>query len=380
MKFTVILVLVLFCSGPGNLVFGQSRNAEAEIQRIMTEHSVIGLSVVVVKDEKIFYKKAFGSKDLEGSLALQEDDIFRIASISKSFLATAIMQMVEEKKLSLDNDIGDLVGFPVRNPRYPDKVITVRMALSHTSSINDSQGYFNFDVINPEKNQDWQKCYNDYAPGNGYQYCNLNFNMLGAVVERLSGNRFDVHIKQRVLQPLGLYGGYCIDSLDAERFVTLYAFDSASGFQASPMAYAPRREEIAGYVLGYSTPVFSPTGGMKISAPDLARWMIMHMNRGRYGDVRLISKRSSGLMQKPVAKEEGYGLALTRIDDLIPGKVMHGHTGNAYGLYSAMFFQPKEKFGFVVITNGCDPAFTGEINTVLRETILTLHRNFVKAE
>ena len=112
----------------------------------------MGLSVVVVKDGRLIYTKAFGLKDVERGTPLDENDLFRIASISKSFSATSIMQLVEAKKISLDDDFGDLVGFRVRNPKYPGKVITLRMVLSHTSSVNDSQGYFNLDVINPDKN------------------------------------------------------------------------------------------------------------------------------------------------------------------------------------------------------------------------------------
>ena len=358
--------------------FCQNGNAEAELLEIMRQHEAVGLSVVVVRDGNTLYSEAFGLKDIEHKTPLTEKDIFRIASISKSFSATAMMQLVENKKVSLDDDFSKLVGFRIRNPKFPDKVITLKMILSHTSSINDSQGYFNLDVINPAKNPDWAKCYNDYAPGGGYQYCNLNFNMVGTVIERLTGERFDIHIKRAILQPLDLYGGYCIDSLYSDLFTTLYEYDSSGVFKPSPMAYAPRREEISNYVMGYSTPIFSPTGGMKISASDLARYMIMHMNYGEANGVRIISRRSSRLMQKPIAKEEGYGLALMNVDDLIEGKVMTGHTGSAYGLYSAMFFQPKDKFGFVVITNGCNPAHSEGMNNLLRATLKCLYKNFIK--
>jgi CubicO group peptidase (beta-lactamase class C family) len=144
------------------------------------------------------------------------------------------------------------------------------------------------------------------------------------------------------------------------------------------MAYAPRREEIQNYVMGYSTPVFSPTGGMKISATDLAKYMIMHMNKGEYKGIRIISKKSAKLMQTKISEEEGYGMAIMNVDNMIPGKMMRGHTGSAYGLYSAMFFQPKEKFGIVVITNGCSPVYTDGFNDVLRVTINTLYTNFIK--
>ncbi len=88
------------------------------------------------------------------------------------------------------------------------------MVLSHRSGINDSQGYFTLDAINPAKNPDWAKCYNDYEPGKGYRYCNLNYNMVGTIIEKISGERFDQYVKHHILDPLGLYGGYCVDSLD----------------------------------------------------------------------------------------------------------------------------------------------------------------------
>ena len=370
--FFLASVLVLFAMHG----HAQEQKVESDIRQVMDKYEVIGLSVVVVRKGEIHYSKAFGMKHVESETPLREKDLFRIASISKSFSATAMMQLVEEGKVSLDDDFSDLVGFKVRNPKYPGKVITLKMVLSHTSSINDSQGYFNFDVINPSKNRDWAKCYNEYAPGAGYQYCNLNFNMVGAVIERLSGERFDTHIKKRILTPLGLYGGYCVDSLDNSLFTTLYAYDS-SGFEPSPMAYASRKDEMANYVMGYTTPIFSPTGGMKISARDLAKYMIMHMNLGKYDSVQIISRKSARQMQRVVWKEEGYGLALWRDEKLIPGEVMRGHTGNAYGLHSAMFFHPRKRFGFVVITNGCKPSYVDDMNTVLRDAIKVLYENFI---
>ena len=370
------IIFLLSCSLS---VFAQNEKAEADLREIMKKLDVVGLSVAVVKKGDIIYSNSFGLKDIDTKAPLSDSDIFRIASISKSFSATSIMQLREAGKLSLDDDFSDLVGFKIRNPKFPEKVITLRMIMSHTSSINDSQGYFTLDAINPSKNPDWAKCYSDYAPGEGYKYCNLNYNMVGTVIEKLSGERFDNYVKNHILNPLGLYGGYNVDSLDANRFATLHEYDATTKtFKPSPAAYNPRREEIRNYVMGYSTPIFSPTGGMKISATDLAKYMSMHMNMGKYKGKRIMSKKSAKLMQTKVADEEGYALALTNLDDLIPGKMMVGHTGSAYGLYSAMFFHPKEKFGIVVITNGCNPTYTKGINDVLRAGVNSLYENFIR--
>lgn len=358
--------------------YSQADKAEAGIRKIMEEAPVTGLSVAVVKNNRIIYTHAFGVKDRETNTPLTTDCLFRIASISKSFSATSIMQLVEKKKLSLDDDVSDLMGFKIRNPKFPETVITLRLLLSHLSSINDSQGYFTLDAINPEKNKDWAKCYNNYEPGKGYQYCNLNFNMVGTIIEKYSGERFDQYVKHHILDPLGLYGGYCVDSLDKSRFASLYEYNGDSmRFFPSPNAYNPRSAEIAAYTMGYSTPIFSPTGGMKISAPDLARYMMMHMNLGKYKGKRIISKKSARAMQTPYSEKEGYGFAIMNSTKLIPGKHMTGHTGSAYGLYSAMFFNPNEKFGIVVISNGCDIKYSEGFNTVIRKVVNVLYESLI---
>lgn len=359
--------------------FCQPLTAEADLKNIMKQLNVVGLSVAVVKGDDIIYANAFGLKDIATNTPLASKDLFRIASISKSFSATSVMQLVEAGKLSLDDDVSNLVGFTIRNPKFPETIITLKMLMSHTSSLNDSQGYFSLDVINPGKSETTAKCYNDYQPGKGYQYCNLNFNLVGTIIEKISGERFDTYVKHHILDPLHLYGGYCVDSLDNSLFAPLYEYDSTTKkFTPAVGAYAPRREELKNYVMGYSTPVFSPTGGMKISAVDLAKYMTMHMNRGKYKGVRIISKKSSKLMQTKISNEEGYGLAIMNLDNLIPGKVMTGHTGVAYGLFSAMFFDRKEKFGFVVITNGTSAGETDNINQVIKETINSLYNHFIK--
>ncbi len=382
-KLIPFLFLLCFC----NLItiaqttsdLFQATKAEIGFEKIMQEEKVVGFSVAVVKNNKIVYTHSFGMQDIEKNIPLTDNAIFRIASISKSFTATSIMQLVEAGKISLDDDFSKLVGFQVRNPKFPSTAITLRMVLSHTSSINDSEGYFTLDAINPAKNPNYAKCYNNYEPGKGYVYCNLNFNMTGAVIERVSGERFDLYVKHHILDPLGLYAGYCVDSLDKTRFATLYEYDKdAAKFVAQPTAYNPRSEEIKNHILGETTPVFSPTGGMKISAKDLAKYMIMHARNGKFKGGRIISKKSSMEMQTKLSNEENYGLALETTSKLIPGETMCGHTGSAYGLYSAMFFNVKKKFGIVVICNGCGSTYDSGFNTVIKKAVNNLYDSFIK--
>ncbi len=371
-----ICVLLCICA----LCFAQNEKTELRIDSVMKQYEMVGLSVAVVKKGNIIYMHSFGLKNIETQTPLTNDDIFRIASVSKSFSATAIMQLVEAKKLSLNDDVSKLIGFTVRNPNFPGKIITLKMLLSHTSSLNDTEGYFTLDSINPNKNSNWAKCYNNYAPGTNYEYCNLNYNMVGAIIERTSGERFDKYIKAHILDKLGLYGGYEVGALDSTKFVTLYVYDTtAKQYTASPGAYNPRKDEIANYIMGYSTPIFSPTGGMKISATDLAKYMSMHMYFGKYNGIRIISKKSAKTMQAKVSDGEGgYGLAIMTTDKLIPGKIMTGHSGDAYGLYSMMFFQRHDKFGIVAITNGCNIVSEDNLNEALKAVGNILYEEMIK--
>lgn len=365
----LFLVVNLFCI---------AQEPATVLKQIMEKYKAVGLAIVVVKDNHIVYDTAFGYKNVDEKALLTNKDIFRIASISKSFSATAIMQLVGQKKLSLKADVSKLVGFTVRNPKFPNQPITLEMLLSHRSSINDSRGYFTLDSLNPVTSINWQNSYSAYAPGSRYQYCNFNFNLIGAIIERVSGERFDQYIKTHILDPLGLYGGYDADNLDKSLFANLYEYDSASqNYNVATDAYASKEAQLKNYTLGYSTPIFSPTGGMKISATDLAKYMVMHMNFGKGNGKRIIPEKLSKLMQKPISHELGYAMAIMNFDDLVEGTHLTGHTGTAYGLYSAMFFNPQKKFGFVVITNGCNAGDVDAVNPISKDCLQYLYKTFI---
>ena len=358
-------------------IFAQSANDV--MQELMKETGSVGMSVAVVKKGKLIFTDAYGYRDLENEKLLDSKHIFRIASISKSFTATSIMQLVDAGKVNLDEDVSNLIGFTVRNPKFPDKIISLRLMLSHLSSINDNEGYFNLDVIDPNKNPNWMKAYSDYAPGDSFLYCNLNYNMIGAILERASQQRFDDYVIQQVLKPLSLYGGYDVTKLDSSRFAYIYEYNTDSKkYTRSAGAYAVRSELKDGYQLGRTTPVFSPTGGMKISAPDLAQYMMMHMRMGKYKGGKLFSKKNAILMQEPVSIKEPYGFALETSTTMIPGETLIGHTGVAYGLYSAMFFHPDKEYGIVVIINGCPPEYETGYNAVIRKAVNCLYATLIK--
>ncbi len=360
----------------------QEPGVEVRLDAIMKRYSAVGLAVAVVDDGKIVYENTLGYKDLETKTPWANGDVLRIASISKSFVATSIFQLVEAGKLSLDADVSNLMGFVVRNPKFPDTPITVRMLLSHTSSMSDANGYFTLDNLNRETSRTWEKAWNSYAPGSNYQYCNLGYNTLGAIVEKVSGERFDKYVYNHILQPLGLYANHNVHELDPAKLVGIYTYSSVNSSYSKSDAYPSIEEGLANYKMGYSTPLFSPTGGLKISVGGLAKVMQMHMNMGTLGDVKILSPESCELMQSEIVatnyEGERYGMAMLRTNDLLVGHRLVGHDGLALGAHTAMFWDKEQKWGFVVMTNGCNAKTDKVFANILCESVECLYSCFIK--
>lgn len=337
------------------------------IKAVMEEFQVVGLAAAAVKDGEIVYNKSFGYKNLEEKTPLANGDIVRIASVSKSFTATALMQYVDRGVISLDDDVSDLIGFKVRNPHHPDIPITLKMILSHTSSIKDKEDdYFTLDHINPATNGDCADSYFTYAPGEAYNYSNMAINLSGAILEKLSGVRFDNYIRDSIINKLGLYGGHNVDSLDASKFAMIYKKVDGE-WVMSDGPYKSRSEDMATYKIGYNAPIFSPTGGVKMSVEDLAKYMMMHMNDGELNGVRIISPESAKAMRTPVpfTKEGGvqntYCLGLGQLTGQVhdpkyqvPGTLI-GHSAGSYGLSGIMLWSPDDQWGVVAMATGLVP-------------------------
>ena len=335
---------------------------EAEVDEYREQVDNVGLSVVFIHDNEIAYVHHWGVKNLETGEPLTDSTLFRVASISKTFTATGVMQQVEQGVLSLQDDASDLLGYPLRHPDYPDVPITLEMLLSHTSSLNDDGGF------------------NAYAPGQGYQYCDRNFTLCGQILERTSGERFDDYIARHIIQPLGLHGSFCVDSLDRRLLASLYQWNGEEYLCTDGNAYAPRSEHLQRYTMGEDAWVFAPASGLKMSALDLARYVQMHMNYGATPDgVRILKEETSRNMQQPrsYVGNEHYGLGLLQNSTYGDSITLTGHLGGAWGMRGAIFFRPDEKYGFVILSNGAHNKAADDENMVHNDVIRMLMRCFI---
>lgn len=369
------IIVILLCS----VIFcltckGHEKNEvlNGRIQELMEESDAIGVSVIAVNKNKVCYQKTFGFNpdynDTTKRNPIRRKDVFRIASISKTFVATAVMQLVEKGQINLDDDINKYLSFKVRNLYYPEVPITVRMLLCHRSSITDYQygKYKNrLDMFKQGDVQDIEPFFEEYMPGAKYKYSNYGYNLLGAIIENVTHTRFDIYIEKNILKPLRIKGSYNVSKINHKRFVWAYSYDEQKKiYNKSPNMYKSFENEMNEYILGESTAVLSPCGGMKLTVPDLAKYMLMHMNYGKYKGKRILTKESEKELWKVSSNK--YGLGFMHSNFNIKNVDLIGHQGGAYGIHSTMFFNPEEKYGFIVICNGCNSGHTLDTQ-ILRE-------------
>jgi CubicO group peptidase (beta-lactamase class C family) len=334
---------------------------------------------------------AGGIADRRTGRKITPDDPIRVASVSKIATGLTVMRLVEQGKLDLDADVSEVLGWRLRNPAFPDRPISLRMLLSHTGSVCDNGENYVVRLgkaLQPQA-QDAGSFDPDHAPGTFFRYSNLNFGIVGSVVERATGERFDRVARRLVLEPLGLDAcfnwGTCSDAA-AARAVVLYdedgsvVLDDLQGrLPECPVFKEPGTPcRLASYQPGTNGALFSPQGGLRISAAGLTVIGRMLMNDGRHQGHSFLSPASVRVMIAPQwrydgrngATDEGfycsYGLAIHLIpapgavcrDDLMgSGRQMIGHAGEAYRVRSGLWFDPQRKTGiaFVAANNGKDP-------------------------
>ena len=124
-RFFLAIVAMIVLSSAGIPSLSREQRTSDAIKGVMDEFNAVGISAVVVKDGKIVYNETFGYKDWNAKTPLEKDDLMRIASISKSFTATSLLQLVDKGVISLNDDVSDLIGFKIRNPHHPDVPITL---------------------------------------------------------------------------------------------------------------------------------------------------------------------------------------------------------------------------------------------------------------
>ena len=235
---------------------------------------------------------AEGVADPQTGRRVTPDDPVRVASVSKMVVGIGVMKLVEKGKLDLTSDVSRWLGWSLRNPSFPDRPITLGMLLSHTSSVREHDDDYVIplgtslqSVMADPNNWDPQ-----HGPGDNYfRYTNLNFPIVGSIVEKVTGERFDIWMRKNVLEPMKLYSCYnwptCSDSTVA-RAVELdqngkRVKDDLHGHRPDCPVYVKDGEpcDLSLWKAGENGSLFAPQGGLRISARGLARiGRILHVD------------------------------------------------------------------------------------------------------
>jgi CubicO group peptidase (beta-lactamase class C family) len=266
---------------------------EAEI----AAHHAAGVVTLVLKDGKVVHHDAAGMADRERSVAMTEDHVFWIASMTKSISVTSIMTLVDEGKLKLDEPastwLPELKDVKLENGSAPARPITLRDLMSHTSGLA-------FPPRKPTDGAHSLKSYTNelvkaplaFEPGSNYEY-GFGITVAGRIAEIVSGKPFDVFLKERILDPLGMRDT---------------SFHPDDRLRARIARTYKTSEEGEGLALAYNTFVTpdaavrrmtEPSGGLFSTAADLAKFYQMILEGGMSGSKRIVSEASIAEMRKP---------------------------------------------------------------------------------
>lgn len=338
---------------------------------------LVGAQVSVMAGDCYQLDLAYGNASLEDNRKVMLDTVFRIASISKIVVAMAVLQLAEKDLISLDDDIGEILGFKIRNPRFPNDKITIKMLMTQTSSITDGYddenplydgiiaGYNGVNgktlpvtleqLLVPGSGKYYTDLtWSDAAPGCRFIYSNFGCGILACIVEAVTGMYFTDYAAQKILIPLGVDASFRASEIRNKAAIADLYYTAKDGryrlartgqsFIKSVYPRFPLKENYRG-----------PAGGLFISMRDLSKIARLLINDGVWGGVRILEKETVDLMLQLhwFGQNNSYkakGLQLKIMD--FAGRTFKGHTGSAYGVISYLFINREEKLGICFITNG----------------------------
>lgn len=345
---------------------------DEKIQYLMEKGDIPSLVAGIVVNNEVVWAKAYGDCDL--------DTVYAIGSITKPITATAVLQLYEQGLLDLDTDINEYLPFDVRHPQYPDIPVTIRMLLQHQSglgrNIKQHERYMDGKSLRDWASKHFGLEYEDapslepflkelvtpggayYSPdiwvhsppGTGYTYSNLGYDLLGYIVEQVSKTPFPVYAKEHIFEPLHMTktGVYAADFVDnAVPHERLYSLFSKTNV-----------------ILPLYDRTHVGAGGIRTTAPDLAQFLIAHMNQGHHPNgYQLLNPESVALMHGQAVSVfnqflmVGYGMGWEhRSSDPAPYFSLHGsqgHDGGTEGYMCHMWMVETENssYGIVILTN-----------------------------
>ena len=322
---------------------------DEELGREMEKYHIAGAAVSVVKDGKLFFAKGYGDADIENDIPIDpEQTVFHVGSVGKLFTWTAVMQLAEQGKLDLDADINTYLDFRIPDT-YPQP-ITLKHLMTHTSGFEER--WLDSVVSDPSEMvpaREWLVSYMPsrvHPPGEVAGYSNYNAMLAGYIVARVSGEPYDQYIQEHIFDPLGMAHSTARSPIPPDlraRLSVGYTYEDGA-FQAFP--------DYIGQPAGW------PSGAHQATVTDMARFMIAHLENGRYSDAnidgaRILEEGTARLMHStlytpdPRLLGSAYGFA----DVSDNGQRTLGHEGYFPPMRSRLLLLPDQNLGVFVAYN-----------------------------
>src|SRR5215472_16273495 len=321
-----------------------------ELQKAMKDvvdkRHVTGAGVALVSNGQVLWCGGIGKADLAANHDIQCDTEFRVGSISKSFVALALLKLQEEAKINLYARLQDVAPeIPVKNRWESSNPVRIVNLLEHTAGFDDmapSEVYnrhdrADFPLLDVFKRfQEPQQV--RWPPATRFAYSNPGYGIAGYLIEKTSGLPFDRYIQLNILAPIGIsVGDFRLNDANRAKL--------AQGYDGNPPRAIPYKEIY-----------LRPAGDMKASPEELAKFVQFFLRRGRAGDIQLLKPDSIARMEYPETVSSarnglrlGYGLANYTESD--GGVITHGHDGGIDGFISSYRYMPEQNWGYVVLLN-----------------------------
>ncbi|MEL7296596.1 MAG: serine hydrolase domain-containing protein, partial [Pseudomonadota bacterium] len=307
-------------------------------------HAAPGYSVAVVARDRVITARGYGYADVEAGLPVDgETTRFYVASISKTFVWTAAMLLVDRGQLELDRDVNDYLNR--LSVPSGDRPLTLNDLMTHRAGFEENLDLFTSEIAAKPivEAMEASRPVQAFPRGERAAYSNWGSNLVALIIEDVTGETFETFLYRELLTPLGMPTTVLsADSPNAE--------DSIISKNYRVKATGP--EEVPQVDLG----AFAPIGGISTTAADMARWMRFHLNRGELDGLRLMSESTYALMRTrqfdevPGGPSRAHGFA----DVPYRATTLYGHTGSINAFYSNFLVSQELGFGVFISQNTSD--------------------------
>ncbi|MGG4493986.1 serine hydrolase domain-containing protein [Brevibacillus reuszeri] len=315
---------------------------DAYVEAFMEEHRIPGLSLAISRDGQIMYQKGFGVRDLDTREQVTPETLFGIASVTKSFTAVAIMQLVAAGKLSLDDPVKKYIpSFRPGGQADPEK-IKIRHLLSHTSGVPPLLRREELTKLNDHLEYVGALAYEPLGePGEYISYCNDMFLLLGAIIERVTGRLYRRYMTNQLLEPLEMHRStFSLEEVARLDDVSVPYVQRGDGNPVEKATWPT----LGNYEVG---------GGIRSNVVDLMKYGQLFVNEGCYENKEIASAALLRTMWQPVHKvtrNAWYGYALKMTPDY-EGMTLVEHGGGQPGVSSNFGFVPEKGLVVAVLSN-----------------------------